>query len=116
MKSVYTNVPLKDAIDIALRTLNCQSEPPDLSRRTMKRLLYMAVIIVHFKCNDTWYVQKDGLAMGASLPIILAKRWLKVYESVLAMDIPQKIYNLEDMNGKRPNTRTKAVECENCLN
>ena len=76
----------------------------------------MAVINVHFKCNDICYVQKDGLAMGASLPVILANRWLKVYEKVLAMDIPQNIYNLEDMNGKRPNARTKAVECEDCLN
>ena len=37
-----------------------------------------AVTNVHFKCNVIWYVQSDGLAMGASLPVILAN----VYETV----------------------------------
>ena len=37
----------------------------------MKRLLELAVTNVHFKCNESWYCQKDGLAMGASLAVIL---------------------------------------------
>ena len=64
----------------------------------MKRLLYMAVSDVHFKCNDTWYVQKDGLAMGESLALILANLWLKDYEKDLVINIPQKIDILEDRN------------------
>ena len=72
VKSWYTNVPLKEAIDIALRKLYEQDEPPSIARKTMKRLLNMAVSQVHFKCNETWYNQKDGLAMGASLAVILA--------------------------------------------
>ena len=72
VKSLYTNVPLKEAIDIALRKLHEQDEPPSIARKTMKRLLNMAVSQVHFKCN--------GLAMGASLAVILANPWLKQYE------------------------------------
>ena len=88
----------------------------------MKRLFYMAVSYFHFKCKDTWYVQKEGLAMGASLTAILPILWLKDYEKVLAMDIPQKIDILKDMNGKFPKCnrkmtfRTKAVECQVFLN
>ena len=77
VKSLYTNVPLKEAIDIALRKLYEQDEPPSIARKTMKRLLNMAVSQVHFKCNETWYIQKDGLIMGASLAVILTNLWLK---------------------------------------
>ena len=84
--------------------------------------LFMAVSNVHFKCNITWYVQKNGLAMGASLAVILANFWQKDYEKVLAIDIPQKIDILEEMNGKCPkcnsrvNLRTMAAECDDYLN
>ena len=83
VKNLHTNVPIKKAIDIAFKKLYNQNEPHDLSRSTMKRLLYMAVCDVQFNCNDTWHVQKDGLAMGASLAVILARNrpdnhWLKV--------------------------------------
>ena len=70
VKSLYTNVPLKEAIDIALRKLYEQDEPPSIARKTMNRMLNMAVSQVHFKCNETWYVQKDGLAVGASLAVL----------------------------------------------
>ena len=72
MKNLYTNVPLKEAIDIALKKLYEQDEPPSIAGKNMKRMLNMAVSQVHFKCNETWYGQKDGLAMGASLAVILA--------------------------------------------
>ena len=54
----------------------------------MKRLLSMTVSKVSFKCNDSWYVQVDGLAMGASLAVILANLWLKEYEFALRQEIP----------------------------
>ena len=72
VKILYTNVPLKHAIDIARKKLYSHNEPPDLSGSTIKRLFYMVFSSVHFKCNKTWYVQKDGLATGASLAVILA--------------------------------------------
>ena len=49
----------------------------------------MTVSQVHFKCNGTWYVQKDGLATGASLAVSLANLWLKQYETALSRDIPE---------------------------
>ena len=99
MNSLYANVPLKEAIDIALRKLYVQYEPPSVARKTMMRLLNMAASKVHFKCNETWYVQKDGLAMGAE------------------MFLPEK-----DLNGicpeckKKVTYRSKDVEYECCLN
>ena len=119
VKSLYTNVPLKEAIDIALYE---QDEPPSIARKTMKRLLNMAVSQVHFKCNETWYVQKDGLAMGASLAVILANLWLKQYETALSRDIPEMFLPEKDLNGICPECNKKVtysserVECECCLN
>ena len=43
----------------------------------MKRLMHIAGSQVYFMCNERWYAQKDGLAMGASLDVILANLWLK---------------------------------------
>ena len=71
-KSLYTNVPHKEAVEIALRRLYEQVNPPETSRKTMKKLLNLAVSKVHFKCNGLWYVPEDDLAMGASLAVILA--------------------------------------------
>ena len=51
-KSLYTNVAIKDTIDIVLKNLKSQTEPPVLSRSTIKHL-YIAVNNVHFKCHDT---------------------------------------------------------------
>ena len=55
----------------------------------MKKLLNLAVSKVHFICNGLWYVQKDGLAMGASLAVILANLWLKEYEPALKKEVPK---------------------------
>ena len=122
VKSLYRNFPLKEAIDIALRKLYEQDEPPSIARKTMKRLLNRAVSQVHFKCNETWYVQKDGLAMGASLAVILANLWVKQFETALARDFPQMFLPEKDLHGMCPECnkeatyRSKGVECECCLN
>ena len=122
VKSLYTNVQLKKTIDIALRKLYEQDEPPSIARKTMKRVLNMAVSQVHFKCNETWYVKKDGLAMEASLAVILANLWLKLYETALSRDIPEMFLPEKDLHGicpecnKKVTYRSKGVECECCLN
>ena len=100
--SLYTNVLLKEAIDIALRKLYEQDEPPSIARKSMKRLLNMAVSQVHFKCNETCYVQKGGLAMGASLAVISANLWLKQYETALSRDIPEMFLPEKDLHGICP--------------
>ena len=77
VKNLNTKVPLKEAVETALRRLYGQVNPPETSRKTMKKLLNLAVSKVHFKHIVLWYVQKDDLAMGASLAVILDKLWRK---------------------------------------
>ena len=52
VKSWSTNVPLNEVKDVALRKLHEQDEPPSVARKTMKKLLNMAVSEVHFKYNE----------------------------------------------------------------
>ena len=72
MKSLYTNVPLKEAIEIALEKLYSQESPHEIQRANMKKLLNLAASKNIFNCNDSWYVRVDDLVMGAFLAVILA--------------------------------------------
>ena len=96
VKSLYTNVTLKEAVEIAPRRSYEQVNPPETSRKTMKKLLNLAVSKVHFKCNGLWHVQKDGLAMGASLAVKLANLWLKEYEPALKKEVTKLTVLKED--------------------
>ena len=122
VRSLYTKVPLKEAVELALGRLYEQVNPPETSRKTMKKLPNLGVSEVHFNCNGLWHVQKDCLAMGASLAVYLANLWLKEYEPALKKEVP-KLTVLNEVNKdvcpgcqKKLTYRTKGVECEACLN
>ena len=80
VKSLYTNVPVNEAIEIALRSLYSSDHAPEISRSTLKALLKLAVTNVWCRCNDRWFCQVDGLAMGASLAVSLVIIWMKSFE------------------------------------
>ena len=80
LKSLYTNVPVGEAIEIDLRELYSSNLAPDIPRSAMKSSLGLVVTNVLFKCTAIWYVQSDGLAMGASMAVILANVWIKSFE------------------------------------
>ena len=74
LKSLYTNVPRKKAIDIALIELQEQDEPLSIGSKTMERLMNMIVSQVHFKCKETWQLPpllKDVWHLGHLLPLLL---------------------------------------------
>ena len=81
---LFTNVPLSEAKEIALRCLYSSDYAPDLERSTLKFLLKLAVTNVHSKCNNKLYYQEvDGLAMGASFTVRLANNWKKLFQKKL---------------------------------
>ena len=80
VKSLYTNVSVEEAIEIALKKLYSSDKIPEIPRSAMKSLLRQAVTNVHSMCNKMWYTQSDGLAMGASLAVILSIFWMKFFE------------------------------------
>ena len=99
VKSLYTNVPVGEAIEIALGELYSSNLAPDIPRSAMKSLLKLAVTNVHFMCNRIWYVQSDGLAMGASLAVILSNVWLKSFEASLQKPELNENISMSDQNG-----------------
>ena len=119
---LYTNISLREAIDSALRKFCEQNELPSIAKKTMKRLLNMTVSQIHFECSETWYDERDSLAMEASLAVILANHWLKQNETELLRDIPEKFMPEKDPSGicpeckKKARYRSKGVEIECCLN
>ena len=52
LKILYSNVPVEEAINIALRSLYARDNKTDTPRTTMKCLLELAITNVHFKCNE----------------------------------------------------------------
>ena len=86
----------------------------------MKSLLRLAATNVHFKCNKMWYTQSDGLAMVASLAVILANLWMKSFEKSLQK--PKKGREIKTLDTKvicidcnrRVTFQGKGVECESC--
>ena len=67
VKSLYTNVPVKEAINIALRSLYARDDKPDIPRTTMKCLRELAVTNVHLKCNESWYCNERRVGNGCVL-------------------------------------------------
>ena len=55
----YSNKPVGEAIEIALRELYLNKLAPEIPRSAMKSLLRLALTNVHSKCNKIWYVQSE---------------------------------------------------------
>ena len=79
-KSLFTNVPVEESIQLAAARMNSSPEVPSFDRETFVELMILAVTDVHFMCVGQWYVQVCGFAMGSSLAVILSKMWLKQFE------------------------------------
>ena len=124
VRSLYTNVPLKESIEIALQKLYSQESTPENQRETIKKLLNMAVSKVFFEYKDSFYVQIDSLARGASIAVILENLCLNEFEFALRQEIllGTEIQQINDKNDLCPccsrkiTYRSKGVECESCRN
>ena len=82
--SLYTNVPVLEAIDVAADRLYCGDfEVPPVSKETFTELMKLASTKVIMLTHDEYYIQNDGLAMGSPPAPSLANIWLARRESVI---------------------------------
>ena len=83
--NLYTNVPVKEAIDITLDLLFKKGSPASIpfNRDQLKHLLELAVCNIPFRFLDETYIQKDGVAMGSPLGPILADIFMSNLEKKL---------------------------------
>ena len=66
VKSLVTNVPLDQTIEIILNRVYKKNEiSTDMTKSEMKELLNLCTKSVHFTFDDNIYVQNDGVAMGS---------------------------------------------------
>ena len=73
VKNLFTNVPLKEAVDINLTKVYDEKKIDTKKPKSiLKELLYLCTKHVHFKFNNEIYIQCDGVAMGSLLGPLLA--------------------------------------------
>ena len=66
VKSLFTNVPLDEVLDICVDTLY-RLETPSISKNNFRKLLKLSTSGVQFTFNSQMYSQHDGIAMGSPL-------------------------------------------------
>ena len=70
--SLFTNIPLKETIEIYTNELFNESETLEgLNKTEFKELLSLATKDSHFIFDETFYKQIDGVALGPHLALII---------------------------------------------
>ena len=84
VKSLFTQVPVSETIQIILDTIRDQDLPCCLSLTTLEELLRLCTEDVQFLCNGTFYRQVDGVAMGSCLGPIFAEIFMGFLEKKIS--------------------------------
>jgi hypothetical protein len=85
IESLYTNIPVSEAIETALDLLYKEGTKPDCpyDRTQFKKLLELSSLNVPFRFLEENYVQQDGVAMGSPIAPILADIFISKLEEKL---------------------------------
>ena len=85
--SLYTNVPVKEAIIEATNKLySGELNKPPVDRKTFTILIELAMCKILMLTHDRYYRQTGGLAMGSPPAPLLANIWLSKFEPVINND------------------------------
>ena len=85
VSSLYTNVPVMEAIEICADLLyNGTNQPPPVDKETFMTLAKISSCNVLMSTHNGYYLQTDGLAMGSPPAPHLANGWLSRYDPVIA--------------------------------
>ena len=83
--SLYTNVPVNEAIEVCANFLyNGTNEAPPIDKDTFIILAKMSSCNVLMSTHGGYYKQVDGLAMGSPPAPHLANGWLSLYDPAIA--------------------------------
>ena len=96
VKSLFTNIPLEETIDICLNECERLNIVPfNLTRKQFKAFLDISVKESIFIFGDQLYKQVDGVAMGSPLGPTLANLFLCYHESKWLADCPDEFKPLK---------------------
>lgn len=80
VSSLFTSIPLKEVIDIAVDKIFESKPDIKISRNDLIKLFMISTAETHFQFNGQMYDQIDGVAMGSPLAPALANLFLGHYE------------------------------------
>ena len=93
VESLFTNVPVKDTIDIILNNVynNKEKNPPKIEKEVLKELLILCTTKVPFRhINGKIYIQVDGVSMGSPLGPTFADFYMAEVENKVLESISSK--------------------------
>ena len=80
MCSLFTSIPLKETIDIAINLLFEHYPGLNITKAELKKLFEFGTLGTSFLFQGTFYDQIDGVAMGSPLGPVLANLFMGYYE------------------------------------
>ena len=86
--SLYTNIPVKETINIATELIYENGNFRNLSKNEFRKLLDSITSNTFFIFNSMYYKQLDGLAMGSPLSAALANVFLCFHEKTWIDECP----------------------------
>ena len=88
---LFTNIPLDETIKICCDSLYKNQELLcNISKSQFEKILRAALSSNFFLFDGSIYQQIDGVAMGSSLGLSLAKAFLALYEQIWVSDFPDE--------------------------
>ena len=78
--SLYTNIPLKETIEISVEKIFENNPHIKITKDELKNLFYFATSKTHFQFEGSMYDQIDGIAMGSPLAPTLANMFMGFHE------------------------------------
>ena len=84
LKNLFTNVPLKETVDIILTKVYDEKKiDTKIPKSILKELLYLCTKPVHFKFNNEIYIQCDGVAMESPFGLLLPNIFISLEDNTL---------------------------------
>ena len=74
--SLFTNIPLDECIDLAVKYISDGDPDIKLSNTELKSLFSVATAQTHFLFKGSFYDQIDGVAMGFPLAPVLSNLFM----------------------------------------
>jgi len=82
VKSLFTNIPLEECINLAVKYITEGNPGLKLSKKELKRLFEFSTKETHLLFNGTFYGQVDDVAMGFPRVPILANLFMGHHENI----------------------------------
>ncbi|XP_068697607.1 uncharacterized protein [Montipora foliosa] len=80
--SLFTNIPLEECIDLAVKYISDGDPDIKLSNTELKSLFSVATVQTHFLFKGSFYDQIDGVAMGYPLAPVLSNLFMGHHEKL----------------------------------